>query len=73
MITVLNKNDKIGVVAISDDWSCPYLNEQCVMPNQIPLTSDSHVISAATHHNKYLLNKFIDSLVKGNGNNTVLT
>ncbi|KAB0801153.1 hypothetical protein PPYR_05507 [Photinus pyralis] len=67
MISVLNGNDKVGVLGISDEWSYPYITDQCLMPNQIPPASDSHVLSPATDHNKYLLNRFIDSLTKGNG------
>lgn len=67
MISVLNEYDRIGVLAVSDEWSSPYLTDQCLMPNQIPPISDSHTMSPATEHNKYLLNKFVDSLTKGNG------
>ncbi|KAK4871749.1 hypothetical protein RN001_015873 [Aquatica leii] len=67
MISVLNDNDRVGVLGISDEWSYPYLTGQCLMPNQIPPASDSHTISPASEYNKYLLNRFIDSLSKGNG------
>lgn len=67
MIAVLNSSDKIGLLAISDDWSAPYLTEQCLTPNQAPPPTDIYKITYATQHNKYLLNKFIDSLVKGSG------
>ncbi|KAF5272845.1 hypothetical protein FQR65_LT00441 [Abscondita terminalis] len=66
MISVLDDKDKVGVLGISDEWSYPYLTEQCLMPNQIPPASNSHIISPATEHNKYLLNRFIDALSKGN-------
>ncbi|XP_025835410.1 uncharacterized protein LOC112906050 [Agrilus planipennis] len=68
MVSVLDSNHKIGVISISDDWGAPYLTDQCLMPNQIPPFSDfQHIMSPATDNNKYLINKFIDSLRKGNG------
>lgn len=67
MILVSGEEDRIGVLAISDEWTSPYLSEQCLMPNLVPPTTDSHVLSRATEHNKLLLNKFIDSLAKGSG------
>lgn len=67
MIAVLNSKDRIGLLAISDDWSAPYLTEQCLTPNQVPPSTDLYKITQATQHNKYLLNKFVDSLEKGSG------
>lgn len=67
MISVLGTNDRVGLVAISDDWSSPYFTDQCVMPNQMPPSSHLCNITYATQHNKNLLNKFIDSISKGNG------
>ncbi|KAF5289595.1 hypothetical protein FQA39_LY15042 [Lamprigera yunnana] len=67
IISVLNERDKVGVLGISDEWSYPYLTEQCLMPNQILPVSDSHIISPVSEHNKYLLNRFVNSLSKGNG------
>lgn len=67
MIAVLNNDDRIGLLAVSDDWSAPYLSEQCLTPNQVPPSTDLFKVTQATQHNKYLLNKFVDSLVKGSG------
>lgn len=67
MIEVLNADDKIGLLAIAEDSSAPYLTEQCLTPNQVPPANDLHTITRATQHNKELLYKFIDSLSKGSG------
>lgn len=67
MIEVLNDNDTIKVIAISDTWSSPYLTEHCVMPNQAPRKGELYNITSATTHNKELINMFINSLAKGNG------
>lgn len=66
-IKVLNPHDKIGLLAIAEDSTSPYLTEQCFTPNQIPPANDLHTITRATQHNKELLYKFIDTLSKGNG------
>lgn len=68
VIKVLNPEDRIGLLAIAEEPSSPYLTDQCLTPNQIPPTaSDLHTITYATQHNKELLYKFIDRLNKGNG------
>lgn len=67
MIRVLNPEDKVGLLAIAEDTSAPFLTEQCLTPNQVPPANDLHTITRATQHNKELLYKFIDTLSKGNG------
>lgn len=66
-IKVLNSEDRIGLLAIAEETTTPYLTEQCLTPNQMPPVNDQHTITQATQHNKDLLYKFIDSLSKGNG------
>lgn len=67
MISVLKPDDRVGLMAVSDDWSAPYVTDQCLAPNQVPTSANLFNISRATSHNKELLVKFVDSLVKGNG------
>lgn len=67
MIEVLNPEDRIGLLAIAEDSSAPFLTDQCLTPNQVPPANDQHAITRATRHNKELLYKFIDSLPKGSG------
>lgn len=67
-IQVLNPQDKVGLLAIAEDASAPYLTEQCLTPNQTPPANDFlHTMVSATEHNKELLYKFVDTLNKGNG------
>lgn len=67
MIEVLNENDRVGVLAISDSWRSPFYTKDCLLPNQIPNVRNLFNISEANEHNKELLYQFIDSLVKGIG------
>ncbi|GJQ69938.1 hypothetical protein Trydic_g13334 [Trypoxylus dichotomus] len=67
IISYLREEDRIGLLALADDFSSPYKTEQCLMPNQAPPVGDPYVISLATKHNKNLLIHFVNSLSKGSG------
>lgn len=69
IIEILKENDRVGVLAISDEWSSPYFSKDCVLPNQKPPKGELFNISYATEHNKDILFRFIDYLVKGTGEN----
>lgn len=67
MLSTLDSNDRIGVLAISEECTAPYVTEQCLTPNQARPAEEFFNITFATEHNKDLLNKFVNSLVKGSG------
>ena len=66
IIESLTEQDKIAVLAISNDWISPQLNEECLMPNQVPpVVSDVPKFTTVDPSKKKLLYKFIDGMYKG--------
>ncbi|EFA13000.2 VWFA and cache domain-containing protein 1 [Tribolium castaneum] len=64
----LDEDDKIAILAISNDWSSPLLNEECPVTNQVPsVVDDVPNFTHVTASRKKLLYNFIDGMHKGSG------
>lgn len=64
----LNEEDKLAVLAISNDWTSPLLNEDCPLTNQVPsVVDDLPKFTPVTPSRKKLFYNFIDGMYKGSG------
>ncbi|XP_017769692.1 PREDICTED: VWFA and cache domain-containing protein 1 [Nicrophorus vespilloides] len=64
VISVLNDNDNIGLLALSDVYKLPYLLDNCSVHHY---KGETYYISSASKNNKQYLYRFINSLTKGTG------
>lgn len=67
LLTLLNDEDKVGIIVFSDNWCSPSNSDQCFFANQGLYLKNLLPITNATDQNKNILHRFVDALQRKNG------